>query len=227
VKLRFTARENVQVPSRILKALEKIGELAPNPDRADGYMWGDWMDALDRLLGAPTTELGEGSSRVVFELDEHLALKLAITTAGVAQNRAEYATYRTARDCSMITKIFYYHQGYQWLLVEKGVRRPVNVDFQIYGFEGIYPLMRYIDSPDPKNWRWRLGQDINRPLPEFESDYQELRRLVERNSKDAGELVGLEQWVIVERNGQEYPVLADYGFSDKVRKQHYTHRSTA
>jgi len=218
------------VPESLLKAL---GEIEDDIEARGSNSFNDIFDSkgnerypgakenptfkriktLRELSGLPLPILGEGSSRVVFKINEHSILKLAKNVAGVAQNKAEYRVYKGVETCSMITQIFYYAADFEWLICERAVREPSHADFECYGAEKDSQLVRAARWPSDAARYVDMSVDPD--------SVKELTFLIEKLHLLPADMSG-RNWGIVERDGQEYPVLVDYGFDREVRNKHYS-----
>jgi hypothetical protein len=223
MKLRFVAKENQRVPGTILRALRQAGEVPisqrptwRNPKRPASQTW---ITQLGESLGYSLKKLGQGSSRSVYAISDELVLKVARNEAGIAQNKAEYQAYAKLSDCSMITKIFYYQDNFQWLLVERVIRPAKDADFLMYSVGAPYNFVT------PYDLAYYSFHDNSHGFldPAFKKDYASLKRILKWHGgiDGLGELGSLRQWGIVERFRQQYPVLVDYGFNLKVYEIYY------
>lgn len=71
-----------------------------------------------KYLGEP---IGQGSSRVAFEIDDMQVLKLAKSTkyqAGIEQNEAEY-NYNRKINSPLLIKVLYHSDDYSWIITER------------------------------------------------------------------------------------------------------------
>jgi hypothetical protein len=222
MRLRFQAKENITVSRDLLSALREAGSF----DVGEGSTWSKtmtgnqsaWLHNLSKLLGFNLKNLGQGSSRTVYALSEDLVLKVARNKAGIAQNEAEYRAYEKLPDCSIIARIFYYQKDFQWLVVERILRRTDDSDFQMYGINTDQMSLRQmldlvVDGTPAAKLKF-----LN---PAFNRDFRALRYIVKRTNGMMGEIAHHKQWGIVERKGQEYPVLVDYGLTSKVYDRYY------
>lgn len=69
-----------------------------------------------KKLGKP---LGEGSSRIVFEIDDHTVLKLSLSKDDIEQNLHEYNVYKELKGNPLLPKIYAHSDDYVWLWCEK------------------------------------------------------------------------------------------------------------
>ena len=75
---------------------------------AEEYCW--------KNLGKP---IGEGSSRIVFEIDDHTVLKLSLSKDEIEQNLHEYNVYNELKDNPLLPRIYGHSDDYVWLWSEK------------------------------------------------------------------------------------------------------------
>ena len=111
----------------------------------------DWekYDYAVKMLGEP---MAEGSSRVVFDIDDDTVLKLAINdtpddgvsnnTAGCEQNRVEAELYKKTMS-KILPKIYYVSNDFSFIICER-VFQADMVDFERY--LGIPFLTRYMQN---------------------------------------------------------------------------------
>ena len=157
--------------------------------------------------------LGGGSSRKVVAVNEHVAIKLAINQPGVAQNEAEYKAYEKVEDCTIITRIFYYDSEFHWLVVERVLREATYEDFAVYGVSGAYNFC---------NRAQYRPQDLT-----DKQAVKSLQFLCNTLGVKWWDIDREGQWGLVERRGEKYPVLVDYGLDTEVHRLHYSSKLAA
>lgn len=86
---------------------------------------------LEKNLGKP---IGEGSSRIVYEIDDALCLKLAINKKGIQQNLEEISTYKKYKKFSIFTKIYYQDSQLLWIICEKALPIQESDFLNVFGF---------------------------------------------------------------------------------------------
>lgn len=170
------------------------------------------IEALRKTTGLPLPLLGEGSSRCVFGINEHCILKLAKNRAGIGQTEAEYEVFEQVEDCSIITHVLYYAEDFEWIIAEKANQTVTDEDFEFYGFEELSDMIDVVDGYH--------SYSGNHPLAE--RTIKELRFLAKTLGVLSGDMEEYQNWGIVDRGGEQYPVMIDYGFTAKVRRQHYS-----
>lgn len=157
--------------------------------------------------------LGEGSSRVVFELDSEAVLKIALNNAGIAQNRAENKTPESGgRFKNLFAKVHMVDPKGRWLIMEKVFYVIDTSEFKEYfgvDVKGMYTVLR-----DPNMYK---NENFLKSPMKLLIDY------IEFSWGDLllGDICKSGAWGLVERNGKEVPVLLDYGFTNSVRDKHY------
>jgi len=178
--------------------------------------------ALDRL-----NRLGEGSSRIVFQIDNEKALKLAKNPKGLAQNEVETDGYFGQMDIT--AEVFDYddaHDTPYWLEMELAV--PINKNrkkLESLLEISIDELGTFLMANDPKN---RNGQTYAKLIPQsrmdelWEHEYvSQLIDIVGNIEMEVGDLVRPSSWGVVKRDGKLTPVLIDFGFTNNVRAHYY------
>jgi hypothetical protein len=171
---------------------------------------------LRKNTGLSLPVLGEGSSRIALGINKHSVLKLARNEAGVTQNKTEYRVYEKVETCSMITQIFYYAEDFEWLICERITRETEPGDFECYGAphgDDGYTLAQACKTGDYE------GHGVDEKVDP--QSLEDLRFLIHTMDLLPGDMYD-KNWGIVERGGQEYPVLLDYGFDKATRQKHYS-----
>ena len=239
------ADEFATVPKQVLDVVQDIKRIEPhNRNKGLHFVGPDQFRAWERLdllrerTGQSLKVLGRGSARIVVELTPKVCLKLALNTAGIAQNKREYEAYEAVEDCSIITRIFYYDPDFEWLICERVLRTAVDEDFKQYVDvedmdEG--SLISGAEVYDPATGGWSAsylnafidaasgyGHTIKDPVA-----IKSLQFLVKRGLDVQDILEAESQWGIVERKGQKYPVLIDYGLDEAIWDQHYSSKTAA
>lgn len=165
---------------------------------------------------------GRGSSRIVFAVDPDTVVKIALNKKGQAQNEVEI-------DVSNI--------GYENIAEVK------NFDEENY----LYIEMEKAQKMKKSDWKRITGQsfyDWMSVLHNYMLDHigkRGLRKLVPENFEDieeselfnnvvtmmvdfempVGDISRVSSWGIIDKDGQEVPVLIDYGLTKTVYSTHY------
>lgn len=197
----------VKVPAKLLNALEKL-DRSFKPGKGLGF----FIEELEELSGLTIDRINSGSSRAVFAINDNVVLKIATSKTGIDQNKVEYKTYEKVETCSMITRIFYYNTDFKWLISERTIRQVKDSDFGVYGADSLNLLVAAAERPKDAD---RLIDTKKDP-----KSLKDLQDLISKFGLLAGDLLP-NNWGIVERKGQEYPVVLDYGLDQAVWYKHY------
>ena len=173
-------------------------------------------------------EIGAGSSRVVYKIDDDKCLKLAKNDLGLAQNETEDEPYY--RNSDLFTIVYDNDEEYLW--IEAELARPAKKsDFKEicgYSFDVICDWINYC-----YNSCHHISQHVkveNKELfnsDEFDDNYEYsifamLQEYIgDWQLKNTGDLKRISSWGVVTRDGTNELVLLDYGFNDKVAKLYY------
>ena len=180
-------------------------------------------------------KLGQGSSRIVYEVDSEKVLKVAKNRKGVAQNEAE-GDYYLQTFQYLFPKVYEVSDDGIFLLVQRA-RRARAADFRRllgYSFEVVCGWIEHVSHQyDPcKNLWWherncidlfnseqwqnmvRNETNIFTDLSEYLCNYQ-IR-------KGIGDFMRPSSWGVVNDNGREKIVLIDYGATNDVISNYYS-----
>ena len=102
----------------------------------------DALEYCDEHLGEP---IGEGTDRVVYEIDDHTVLKIC-NSNNVEQNEREWNVYQECKNNPLLPRIYGHAADFSWLWSER-VLPCTPVDFEkILGIP-------YRITASPKEWR--------------------------------------------------------------------------
>lgn len=173
-------------------------------------------------------KIGVGSSRVVFQIDDEKVLKVAKNQRGVMQNEVE-ADY-SLQNYALIAKVFESSEnpnGVMWLEMElakkvnpkrfeqlSGYSMKTLNDFLLFENERINPRNRIsiqsqmTDEQHQEMWENEFISD----LMTFTSSYDMVI---------PGDLIKLNSWGEVIKDGEDSLVLIDFGFNKRVQYKYY------
>ena len=183
------------------------------------------------MLGFP---IGNGSSRMVFQIDDETCLKLAKNKKGVAQNQEEI---RIASDdfISYIPKVFNGsdEENGLWIITQYVIPAKTKDFEEILGisFEDVQSFCASTDT----RFNYRNREDIikqadftvsqlyeayeeNDAVTELFRDIEELRGSYDQL---VGDLTRIQNWGMVKENGNTFLVMLDTGFSEDICNQYY------
>lgn len=183
------------------------------------------------MLGFP---IGNGSSRMVFQIDDETCLKLAKNEKGIAQNKVEIGI-ASDNFISYVPKVFNGsdEENGLWIITQY-VLPAKSQDFKkILGisFKDIQNFCastdRRFDYNQPQFAIKQADTIISQLYEAYEDNdlVTELFRDIEelRGSYDqfVGDLTRIQNWGMVRENGNTFLVMLDTGFSEEVCKQYY------
>jgi len=163
--------------------------------------------------------IGQGSSRIVFQLTDEICLKLARNERGIAQNELEFRNSEDYYINNLFPKVFDESDSENYLfLVSEYVLPAKKSDFKIVenvSFDDFVTILMDL------NWNKKLTQEENDIY-----DESELVRGIYDYSMNYNvpiiELTRIANYGLVYRNNQATLVLLDSGFDDDIFKQHYS-----
>lgn len=177
--------------------------------------------------------LGNGSSRIVFQIDDKKVLKIAKNKKGVAQNEHECQPFRNSYDC--FAKMFDYDDNYMWIEMEIA-RKAKNDDFQKLLGVTLKDL-RLILMQLSNEYSTKRNTFISNSNEERIAKYIRDEIYTEKNiclfelytyMTDAqpdiyaiNDWCDVRNWGVVKRNDKEKLVIIDDGFSESVFNDYY------
>lgn len=183
-------------------------------------------------LGEP---IGRGSSRAVFQINDRLVLKVAMSQRGIAQNRAEFSNDDTKY--KILPSIHGHDSEFVWIVSDYVVPLADTSN-------GIHAMYRQANDTLMKlvGETWStfctfINTAIMTYIPTISAktmDERSFLNLVERNwffaevykfmsetKLSTFDIKSVENWGISMREGKPIPVFLDSGFTDEVYKAHY------
>lgn len=168
-------------------------------------------------------KIGQGSSRVVYQIDKNKVLKLAKNKKGIAQNETEIDRGSGSYFSSILAQVFDSHPDGLWVEMESAI--PINkyefrrlTNFQIEDV-GKY-LINFQEENNGHKPRFHLQQPLIDRLDNDEF-IQQLREFVAGTDALAGDLGVATSYGIVRRDGHDELVLIDFGITTDIYKNHY------
>lgn len=176
-------------------------------------------------------QLGSGSSRMVFPIDDEKVLKLAMNNKGVAQNEAECDYY--LQQIGLFAKIYDTDEDYKWIEMQLA-RKATAGDFKKffgYPFKVICAYVDYVYSLYARRNPMRdhsydnLFKQVGDSDEYYDSIFYMLYEYMANTQLHAiGDLKRLSSWGVVSENGEESLVIIDYGLNDDVAQEYYHFR---
>ena len=167
--------------------------------------------------------IAEGSSRMVFKIDDEKVLKLAKNRKGLSQNKAEADMGYNEGYFTCVAEVFDYDDNY--LFVEMEYARPCSKnDFLRIEGHDFETFQKFIISLHND----RVHIDFDQETIDDFYDNQSLATQIFEFSNvydipisQISDILLLKHYGIVKRNGVEYIVIIDYGLTNEIYNKHY------
>ncbi len=178
-------------------------------------------------LGNP---IGNGSSRMVFQIDDQKCLKLAKNEKGIAQNELEGEYYKQSFDC--IPKIFEQDDNSSWMICEYVLpAKPADFkhclgiswdDFQKFITSCYYS---YANNRSRQLCFYpRMNDEEFVNLLDTNEYLDEIYKYMTDYRAPMGDLVRIANYGMTRRYNQDYIVILDHGLSDQIYNDYYKKR---
>ena len=165
--------------------------------------------------------LGEGSSRIVYDIDDYTVLKMAKNRKGIAQNMIEAEPDFQKYD--IMAKIFRADKMHTYIIMEKA-DKVTGEEFENFTNLKMHELKSYLSNVKKK----LRGQNYDKKLVEkYKEDnagndfLEETEAAMERFNMSSGDLAKASSWGRVRRDGKYAMVLIDYGLTSAVYQKFY------
>lgn len=190
------------------------------------------VEYCKKMLGFP---IGNGSSRMVFQLDDETCLKLAKNAKGIAQNKEE-TMISLDRIISYVPKVYdgSDEENGLWIITQyvlpakkEDFRRVLGVDFNDVANFAINTDRRFMYG----SYLSKIGDRITHELYEkYENNddvidlFNDIHELKADYNQCVADLSGIRNWGMVSDNGEVSMVMLDIGLSEEVYNQYYKRR---
>lgn len=180
-------------------------------------------------------QLGSGSSRRVFPIDDEKVLKLAMNKKGLAQNEAECDWF--LQQIGLFAKVYDVDENYKWIEMQRARKAKASDFKRLTGFNFMF-ICEYINYVHSLYTRNRYARNFRNAS--YDQMFQEIAErddyydsifgmlydyMANTQLESIGDLKRLSSWGVVVENGEESLVMIDYGLNDDVAKEYYGFRS--
>lgn len=183
----------------------------------------------DKLRHANATlkKISSGSGRVVYELNDNHAIKIAKNKKGVAQNEAEADSIFNKFDC--VAKTLAHGKFYSWILAEKAtpIRHVSEFDELVGGGADFYIYMDTLYTLfSPNGKHWLSDEEFKDGLKKC-NDSKFCSKVISMINElgvhkiVVSDLLRLENMGFVVRNGKKELVIVDYGLTADIYNTFY------
>lgn len=168
--------------------------------------------------------IGSGSGRIVYNIGDEKAFKLAKNPKGIAQNETEANTggYRDTQH--IVTEVFEEADNYTWLISELAKKVTQSRIKELTGIPSLSDLFYFLRNNEEqvKGRRKIYGQDKELEQFFWENEFSyDLANFIANYSQSSGDMGRPSTYGEVLRDGQPAIVLTDYGINDEVYDTHY------
>ena len=170
--------------------------------------------------------ISSGSSRIVYMVDDTKVLKIARNQKGLVQNEIE-ASYSNYYDLKEITaRVFAYDNNDLWVEMELARKVTPKVFQNVIGFsfDDFCRLINedyYSMNPSARGLRLRpVSPELKADMVENEF-IQEILNYMRGYDIPVGDLMKLNSYGLVKRNGVDDIVIIDYGLNSSVWQDYY------
>lgn len=184
--------------------------------------------------------IGSGSSRTVYKVDDEKVLKLAKNRKGLAQNEVEYNNSFDDLDC--LSKVYNFDPESYWIEAEIASKCKVSDIKRLYGIsfndlkrficECVYEygdnLMRRHALETSRMFASKINlfqlyidEDLSGNLYDFLDSLYYYLTNYQPSWSEISDYLRLANWGIVKRNGQETMVIIDSGLNEEVYSTYY------
>ncbi len=169
-------------------------------------------------------KLGEGSSRIVYKIDDVTVLKLAKNKKGVAQNKLEIEYSKDSYLQNIVAEVYESMDNGNWLEMELAVKLKETTFKNIVGvsFKDYVSALRYyyFTNIKPSKFGGYSKPENYKELWENEFAY-DMFNFVGNYGIPVGDLSRLSTYGIVKRDDKDAIVMIDYGLNDDVYNDFY------
>lgn len=165
--------------------------------------------------------IGEGSSRMVFKIDDEKVLKLAKNRKGIGQNEVETDMGYNENYFTCIAKVFDYDENYLFVEMESAKKCSHNDFKRITGYD-FNTHIKFLLAEENNELNKKFSQEFIDEAYENNSIMTEVIELLHNWDLPVGDYTRISSYGIVTRNGKEIVVVVDYGLNKEIQKTFYS-----
>ena len=181
------------------------------------------------MLGFP---IGNGSSRMVFQIDDEKCLKLAKNAKGIAQNEQESTvlTDNYKAKFSIFPKMYEDVSDmdkFQWIVSEYVLPAKAK-DFKVatgYDWKTVQMFIATVCARYDRMSNQLIDNDTMEQIMEYDEEHSrfflELEGYLCDYQMPVGDYLRLANWGMTKRYGEPYMVILDDGLTDDIFKKYY------
>lgn len=170
------------------------------------------------------TKISSGSSRIVYKIDDTKVLKLAKNKKGLAQCAIEIQWGGDNYFDEILARTIEYHPDDLWVEMELA-RKVKKSDFQVLEDINFDEFGKYLKNFELKNNGKRPFYGMTDAWKETLNENQFTQTICEfmmNTDSPSGDLMRLNSYGIVNRDGHDIIVLIDFGLTNDVYQEYYS-----
>lgn len=169
-------------------------------------------------------KISQGSSRIVYYIDNEKVLKLAKNKKGLAQNEVEIDYSDDYMLTGIVAPVYDYHENFLWLemalakkVKKSDFKRITGIDFDDFGEVLISADSRYRN----RGPQFKVDQDLVDKVmdDEFTSGVYDY---IANFDIPSGDMRRLNSYGLIKVDGEEQLAIIDYGLTTDVFKNYYS-----
>jgi hypothetical protein len=184
----------------------------------------DSFAARVKYCGEHLKRISSGSSRIVYMVDDTKVLKLAKNKKGLAQCEIEIQWGGDSYFDEILARTIEYHPDDLWVEMELA-RKVKKSDFQKLENINFDEYCKYLKNFEMANKGQRAFYGITDAHKEILDENQFTQTICEfmvNTDSPAGDLMRLNSYGIVNRDGNDIIVLIDFGLTNDIYQEYYS-----
>lgn len=168
-------------------------------------------------------KISSGSARIVYLVDDKMVLKLAKNQKGIAQCETEIQWGGDSYFDEILARTIEYHPDGLWVEMELA-RKVKKSDFQRFEDINFDEFGKYLKNFELENNGKRPFYGITDAHKEILNENQFTQTICEfmlNTDSPAGDLMRLNSYGIVNRNGEDIIVIIDFGLTNDIYNEYY------
>jgi hypothetical protein len=168
-------------------------------------------------------KISSGSARIVYLVDDKMVLKLAKNQKGIAQCETEIQWGGDSYFDEILARTIEYHPDGLWVEMELA-RKVKKSDFSVIESINFDEFGKYLKNFELENNGKRPFYGITDAHKEILNENQFTQTICEfmlNTDSPAGDLMRLNSYGIVNRNGEDIIVIIDFGLTNDIYNEYY------
>lgn len=168
-------------------------------------------------------KISSGSARIVYLVDDKMVLKLAKNQKGIAQCETEIQWGGDSYFDEILARTIEYHPDGLWVEMELA-KKIKKSDFQRFEDINFDEFGKYLKNFELENNGKRPFYGITDAHKEILNENQFTQSICEfmlNTDSPAGDLMRLNSYGLVTRNGEEIIVIIDFGLTNDIYNEYY------